>query len=58
MMYNVFTTIIAFAFGFIPIIDAPADLANAGIYAVNGDYAMAGISVIAVVPGFGDAAKI
>jgi hypothetical protein len=43
--------------GFVPGIGAVADLANAGIYAVNGNYAMAGISVIAVVPGFGDAAK-
>ncbi|MBC8017396.1 MAG: DUF4150 domain-containing protein [Verrucomicrobia bacterium] len=43
--------------GFIPGLGAIPDLANAGIYAVQGNFAMAGLSVVAAVPGYGDAVK-
>lgn len=43
--------------GFIPGLGAIPDLANAGIYALQGNYAMAGLSVVAAVPGYGDAVK-
>jgi hypothetical protein len=43
--------------GFVPGLGAIPDLANAGIYALEGDMVNAGISVVAAVPGVGDAAK-
>jgi len=43
--------------GFIPVIGIPADLANAGIHLVRGNYADAGLSAIGAIPGFGDAIK-
>jgi hypothetical protein len=43
--------------GFIPGLGAVPDLLNAGIYAVQGNFAMAGLSVVAAVPGAGDAVK-
>ena len=43
--------------GFIPGLGAIPDLANAGIYAVQGNFVLAGLSVVAAVPGYGDAVK-
>jgi hypothetical protein len=43
--------------GFVPGLGAIPDLANAGIYALEGDMVNAGISTMAAVPGIGDAAK-
>lgn len=42
--------------GFIPVFGALADLANAGISAGRGNYAEAAMSLVAAVPGIGDAA--
>lgn len=42
--------------GFIPVVGAVADIANAGLYAAEGDYANAALSAAAAVPGVGDAA--
>lgn len=42
--------------GMAPGIGALADLTNAGIYAWNGDWGNAGFSVLAAIPGYGDAA--
>jgi LysM repeat protein len=42
--------------GFIPVAGAVADVANAGLYAAEGDYANAALSAAAAVPGIGDAA--
>lgn len=42
--------------GFIPGVGAVPDLLNAAIYAARGDMANAGMSVLAAVPGIGDAA--
>lgn len=44
--------------GFIPVVGTFADLANAGIYAAEGNLAMAGISAVAAVPGIGDGIKV
>jgi hypothetical protein len=43
--------------GFVPGLGAIPDLANAGIYALEGDMISAGVSAVAAVPGVGDAAK-
>lgn len=43
--------------GFIPVVGGLADLANAGISAARGNYAEAAMSLVAAVPGVGDAAK-
>lgn len=43
--------------GFIPGFGAFPDLANAGIYALEGNKGMAGLSVVAAVPGVGDGIK-
>lgn len=40
--------------GFIPGVGAVADLANAALYAVEGDYANAAMSALAAIPGVGD----
>ncbi|MBW4421103.1 MAG: hypothetical protein KME13_18010 [Myxacorys californica WJT36-NPBG1] len=42
--------------GFIPGVGVAADLLNAGLYAAEGNYAMAGLSAVAAVPVVGDAA--
>ncbi|MBD1935649.1 MULTISPECIES: polymorphic toxin type 24 domain-containing protein [Cyanophyceae] len=42
--------------GFIPVVGTVADLANAGLYAAEGDYAMAALSSAAAIPLVGDAA--
>lgn len=42
--------------GFVPVVGAVADVANAGLYAVEGDHANAALSAVAAVPGIGDAA--
>ena len=42
--------------GFIPGAGAIPDLLNAAIYAVRGDMANAGMSILAAIPGIGDAA--
>jgi hypothetical protein len=42
--------------GFVPGVGAVADLANAGLYAAEGDYGNAALSAAAAVPGIGDAA--
>lgn len=44
--------------GFIPGLGAVADVLNAGIYALEGDYANAALSLLAAVPGVGDAAAL
>lgn len=41
--------------GFIPVVGAVADLANAAIYAAEGDWGNAALSAVSAVPGFGDA---
>ncbi len=43
--------------GFIPGIGEVADLVNAGLYALEGDWTNAGISALGVLPVLGDAAK-
>ena len=43
--------------GFVPGLGAIPDLANAAIYAVEGDAAMAALSAVAAVPGIGDGVK-
>lgn len=43
--------------GFIPGVGILTDLANAGIYAAEGNLVMAGISAVAAVPGIGDGIK-
>ena len=40
--------------GFIPFVGAPADLTNAYLYATKKEYLMAALSVISVIPAFGD----
>ncbi len=40
--------------GFIPGLGAVADLANAGLYAAEGDYLNAGLSLVSAIPGIGD----
>jgi hypothetical protein len=42
--------------GFIPVVGAVADLANAGWYAAEGDYVNAGLSAVGAIPFAGDAA--
>ena len=44
--------------GFIPVLGAIPDGINAVIYAAEGDWTNAGISVVAMVPVFGDGAKV
>ena len=41
--------------GLVPVIGEFADLANAGIYLAQGDYQLAGLSAISIIPVFGDA---
>jgi len=43
--------------GYIPVIGIVADLTNAGIHLVRGNYVDAGLSAIGAIPGFGDAIK-
>jgi hypothetical protein len=43
--------------GWIPGIGEAADLINAGLYALEGDWVNAGISALGIIPGLGDAAK-
>lgn len=40
--------------GFIPGVGAVADLANAGLYAAEGNYLDAGLSLVSAIPGIGD----
>lgn len=42
--------------GFVPVVGAFADILNASISAYRGDWVSAGISLLAAVPGIGDAA--
>ena len=44
--------------GWIPGIGEAADLINAGLYALEGDWVNAGISALGIIPGLGDAAKV
>lgn len=44
--------------GFIPVVGAVADVANAVIYAAEGDWGCAALSLVAAVPGIGDAAAV
>ena len=44
--------------GFIPVVGAAFDVINAVIYAVEGEWECAGLSVVAAIPGAGDAAAI
>lgn len=41
--------------GFIPVVGAVADVANAAIYAAEGDWGNAALSLVSAVPGVGDA---
>ncbi len=41
--------------GFVPVLGAIPDVINAGVYAAEGEYVQAGISLVAAVPGAGDA---
>jgi hypothetical protein len=41
--------------GFFPVLGAIPDVINAGVYAAEGDMVQAGISLVAAVPGAGDA---
>ena len=41
--------------GFVPVLGAIPDVINAGVYGLEGDYVQAGISLVAAVPGAGDA---
>lgn len=43
------------AAGFIPVVGAAADMANAGWYAAKGDWKNASLSAVSAVPGVGDA---
>ena len=40
--------------GFIPVVGAVADVANAVIYAAEGDWGNAALSVVSAIPAFGD----
>lgn len=42
--------------GFIPVVGAAADVANAAIYAAEGDWGNAALSMVSAVPGVGDVA--
>lgn len=44
--------------GFIPVVGAAFDVVNAVIYAVEGEWECAGLSVVAAIPGAGDAAAV
>lgn len=44
--------------GFIPVLGAVPDGINAGIYALEGDWSNAGLSAVAMVPGWGDGVKL
>lgn len=44
--------------GLVPVLGTFADLANAGIYGIEGDWVNAGISAVSIVPVFGDAASV
>jgi hypothetical protein len=44
--------------GLIPVLGVIPDAVNSGIYVVEGDWTNAGISAIAMIPAFGDAASI
>lgn len=44
--------------GFIPVLGAIPDGINAGIYVVEGDWANAGLSAVAMVPAWGDGVKL
>ena len=44
--------------GFIPGVGAVADLANAGLYAAEGDYLNFGLSLVSAIPGIGDTAAL
>ena len=42
--------------GFIPVVGAVADVANAAIYAAEGDWGNAALSAVSAIPVVGDAA--
>ncbi|WP_454085397.1 hypothetical protein [Georgenia sp. Marseille-Q6866] len=44
--------------GLVPALGAVPDAVNAGLYLIEGDYAAAGLSAVAIVPVFGDAATV
>lgn len=44
--------------GLIPALGAVPDLINAGLYVIEGDWMNAGISAVAIIPIFGDAASV
>jgi hypothetical protein len=44
--------------GFVPGFGAAPDLINAGVSALRGDWAGAGMNALAAIPGFGDAAAV
>jgi RHS repeat-associated protein len=44
--------------GMIPVVGVVFDIANAGLYAAEGNYLMAGLSAVSAIPGIGDAAGL
>lgn len=44
--------------GLIPVLGAAPDLLNVGIYIIEGDFTSAGISAVAMIPVFGEAATV
>jgi hypothetical protein len=44
--------------GFVPVLGAIPDGINAGLYALEGDWANAGLSAVAMVPAWGDGVKL
>jgi hypothetical protein len=44
--------------GLIPVLGAVPDAINAGIYLIEGDWTNAGLSAVAIIPIFGDAATV
>ncbi len=53
-MYKLLTFILLLIAGMVPVIGEAADLANAGIYALEGDYVNAGVSSAAMIPVAGN----
>jgi hypothetical protein len=44
--------------GLVPVLGALPDAANAGIYVIEGDFLNAGLSAVAIIPIFGEAATV
>jgi hypothetical protein len=44
--------------GLVPVLGPFADVVNAGIYGIEGDWVNAGLSAVSIIPVFGDAASV